>query len=116
MSDIAKSRPKDYYKKFKQGSLDAYSKMSPEQRKALADKRKATLLKNGYTITKETRKKLSQAQKGRIVTEETRQKIKKTMTGQKYSKERIEACRLGRLKAKQNKLKQIQLKLNEEGT
>lgn len=105
MSEIAKKRSKDYYNKFKQSSLNACKIRSEEEKKILSDKRKATLLKNGYKVTDETKKKLSEAQKGRVVSEETKERIKKKMIGQKYSKERIENARLGRLKAKELKEK-----------
>lgn len=103
MSEICKKRPKEYYDKFKESSINACKKRNEEEKKIVSDKRKATLLKNGYKVTDETKKKLSESNKGRIVSEETKQKIKKKMIGQKYSKERVENCRIGRLKAKELK-------------
>jgi hypothetical protein len=103
MSEIGKKRPKEYYDNFKEGAINACKKRNEEEKKIVSDKRKATLLKNGYKVTDETKKKLSESNKGRVVSEETKEKIKKKMIGQKYSKERVENCRIGRLKAKELK-------------
>tara|TARA_R110002126_G_scaffold59268_1_gene155564 strand:+ start:339 stop:1124 length:786 start_codon:yes stop_codon:yes gene_type:complete len=114
MSDIAKNRPKEYYDKFKDSSLKASKVRSEEEKKILSDKRKATLLKNGYKVTDETKKKLSKASKGRIVTEETREKIRNTIKGQKYPIERVLKSELGRKKAREAKLKLLKLDLFNE--
>lgn len=116
MSEIAKKRTKDYYNKLKQSSLNACKKRSEEEKKILADKRKATLLKNGYKVTDETRKKLSKAHKGRVVSEETREKIRNTIKGQKYPIERVINSELGRKKAREEKKKQLSLILDEQNT
>ena len=42
---------------------------------------------NGYTVSDETRRRMSEAQLGKVLTEETRKKMSKTRKGKKHSEE-----------------------------
>jgi group I intron endonuclease len=56
----------------------------------------------GHIISQKTKEKISNALKGNVVNENTKLKISKTLKGRKYSKERCEAIRQGKLKKFQN--------------
>jgi len=115
MSEIGKSRSAEYYKAFVASKVAVYNKKTKEEKDKIYQKRKETLIKRGYKVTDETKKKLSEVQKGRVVKPETREKIRNTIKGQKYPIERVLKSELGRKKAREAKLKLLKLDLfNEE--
>jgi len=117
MSKVAKARPKGYYDAAVKASVAAYKLKTDEEKEVINVKKRATRKKNGTDIiTKETRRKLSKAHKGRVVTEETREKIRNTMKGQKYPIERVMKSELGRKKKREEKKKQLSLKLDDQST
>jgi len=108
-SERLKKQPRENIERLLMASKEYYNNLSSEERSELARRAYETRKKNGYVMSEETKKKISNSNKGKSRTTQQKLNVSNAMKGKKYPKERTNKSTIGRRITFLKKKKQLEL-------